>query len=243
MMRVCALAAVLAALVAGCGGSDDAQLEVFAASSLRDVAPEADDAPRYTFAGSDELAAQIRDGAPADVFLSASGTPMEELRSAGLVEAPVVFGSNRLVVVVPADNPAGLEEFGDLARPGVKLILGGEGVPIGDYAREALSAAGLAAALENVVSLEQDVKGVLGKVALGEADAGIVYATDVRAAAEDVRELAIPDNVQPDVRYYAAVVTAGETDRATDFVERLAGDEGADALRAAGFLPVPNRAE
>ena len=242
-MRVRALAAVLVALVAGCGGSDDAQLEVFAASSLRDVAPEVDDAPRYTFAGSDELAAQIRDGAPADVFLSASGTPMEELRSAGLVEAPVVFASNRLVVVVPAGNPAGLEEFGDLSRPGVKLVLGGEGVPIGDYAREALAAAGLAAALENVVSLEQDVKGVLGKVALGEADAGIVYATDVRAAAEDVRELAIPDSVQPDVRYYAAVVAAGDTDRATEFVERLAGDEGADALRAAGFLPVPNRAE
>jgi molybdate transport system substrate-binding protein len=241
--RAGALAVVVVALVAGCGDSGDAQLDVFAASSLRDVAPEVDDAPRYTFAGSDELAAQIRDGAPVDVFLSASGAPMEELRSDGLVEAPVVFASNRLVVVVPAGNPAGLEEFGDLARPGVKLILGGEGVPIGDYAREALSAAGLEAALENVVSLEQDVKGVLGKVALGEADAGIVYATDVRAAAEDVRELAIPDGVQPDVRYYAAVVTAGETDRATEFVERLAGDEGADALRAAGFLPVPNRAQ
>jgi len=239
----CALAAVVAALVAGCGGSDDAQLEVFAASSLRDDAPEVDDAPRYTFAGSDELAAQIRDGAPADVFLSASGTPMEELRSAGLVEAPVVFASNQLVVVVPEGNPAGLESFGDLVRPGVKLVLGGEGVPIGDYGREALAAAGLEAALENVVSLEQDVKGVLGKVALGEADAGIVYTTDVRAAAEDIRELAIPDDVQPDVRYYAAVVTAGDTDRAAEFVERLVGEEGAGALRAAGFLPVPNRAE
>jgi len=242
-MRVCAFAAVVAVLVAGCGGSDETQLDVFAASSMRDVAPEVDDAPRYTFAGSDELAAQIRDGAPADVFLSASGAPMEELRSAGLVDAPVVFASNRLVVVVPEGNPAGLEELGDLARPGIKLILGGEGVPIGDYAREALAAAGLEAALENVVSLEQDVKGVLGKVALGEADAGIVYTTDVRAAAEDVRELAIPDDVQPDVRYYAAVVAAGDTDRAAEFVERLAGDEGGRALRAAGFLPVPSRAE
>ncbi|HWN22119.1 MAG TPA: molybdate ABC transporter substrate-binding protein [Gaiellaceae bacterium] len=242
-MRVCAFAAVVAVLVAGCGGSDETQLDVFAASSMRDVAPEVDDAPRYTFAGSDELAAQIRDGAPADVFLSASGAPMEELRSAGLVDAPVVFASNRLVVVVPEGNPAGLEKLGDLARPGIKLILGGEGVPIGDYAREALAAAGLEAALENVVSLEQDVKGVLGKVALGEADAGIVYTTDVRAAAEDVRELAIPDDVQPDVRYYAAVVAAGDTDRAAEFVERLAGDEGGRALRAAGFLPVPSRAE
>ncbi len=243
MIRACALAAVVAALMAGCGGSDDEQLEVFAASSLRDVAPAVDDAPRYTFAGSDELAAQIRDGAPADVFLSASGTPMEELRAAGLVDAPVVFASNRLVVVVPAENPAGLETFGDLTRPGLKLVLGGEGVPIGDYAREALAEAGLDEALENVVSLEQDVKGVLGKVALGEADAGIVYATDVRAAGDDVRALAIPDDVQPDVRYYAAVVTDGDADRAAELVERLAGEEGAVALRAAGFLPVPNRAE
>ena len=242
MSRACVLAAALA-LAAGCGGSDDDRLEVFAASSLRDVAPEVDPAPRYTFAGSDELAAQIRDGAPADVFLSASAAPLEQLRSAGLVEAPFVFASNRLVVVVPEGNPAGLEGFDELVRPGVKLVLGGEGVPIGDYAREALAAAGFATALENVVSLEQDVKGVLGKVALGEADAGIVYTTDVRAAAEDVRELAIPDDAQPDVRYYAAVVIAGDTDRAAKFVKRLAGGEGGRALRAAGFLPVPNRAE
>lgn len=243
MTRACAVAVAVMALVVGCGGSEDERLEVFAASSLRDVAPEVDDAPRYLFAGSDELAAQIRDGAPADVFLSASGTPMQELRAAGLVEAPFVFASNRLVVVVPEENPAGLEAFTDLARPGLKLILGGEGVPIGDYAREALAAAGLEGALENVVSLEQDVKGVLGKVALGEADAGIVYTTDVRAAADDVRELAIPDDVQPDVRYYAAVVTDGDADRAAEFVERLVGEEGAAALRTAGFLPVPSRAE
>ena len=243
MSRACALAAVVVALGAGCGGSSDEQLEVFAASSLREVGAELDDSLRYTFAGSDELAAQIRDGAPADVFLSASGAPLQQLRSAGLVEAPFVFASNRLVVVVPEGNAAGLERFDDLARPGVKLILGGEGVPVGDYAREALAAAGLGAALENVVSLEQDVKGVLGKVALGEADAGIVYTTDVGAAAGDVRELAIPDDVQPEVRYYAAVVTSGDTARAAAFVERLAGDEGGRALRAAGFLPVPDRAQ
>ena len=243
MRRAGALAAVVAVLASGCGGSGDERLDVFAASSLRDVAEQVDDGPRYTFAGSDELAAQIRDGARADVFLSASGTPLEELRSEGLVEAPFVFASNRLVVVVPAANPARLDAFDDLARPGVKLVLGGEGVPVGDYAREALGAAGLAGALDNVVSLEQDVKGVLGKVALGEADAGIVYATDVRAAGEDVRELPVPDAVQPDVRYYAAVVSAGDSDRAAAFVERLVGADGAAALRAAGFLPVPNRAQ
>lgn len=236
MRHAVALAVVL--VLAGCGGESDERLEVFAASSLRDVLPQVDDGPRYTFAGSDELAAQIRDGAPADVFLSASGGPVADLRERGLVESPFAFASNRLVVVVPDENPAGLETFEDLAQPGLKLVLGGEGVPIGDYAREALAAAGLEAVLKNVVSFEQDVKGVLGKVALGEADAGIVYVTDVRAASGDVRELPIPDDLQPDVRYFAAVVSAADRERAAEFVERLLGESGANALRDAGFRPL-----
>ena len=238
MRRALALAAL--ALLAGCGGGGDAEpLEVFAASSLREVMPEVDAAPRYTFAGSDELAAQIRDGAAADLFLSASGAPVDDLREAGLVEAPVVFASNRLVVVVPAGDPAGVRTFNGLARPGLKLVLGGEGVPIGDYARQALAAAGLDAALDNVVSLEQDVKGVLGKVALDEADAGIVYATDVDAAGSGVVALDVPAAFQPAVRYYAALVTAGDRDGAEGLLGRLLGDQGGAALREAGFLPVP----
>jgi len=214
-------------------------LDVFAASSLRDVLPDVDDAPRYTFAGSDELAAQIRDGAPVDLFLSASRAPVQELREARLVEAPVVFASNRLVVVVPAGDPAGVGSFEGLRRPGLKLVLGGEGVPIGDYAREALAAADFDAALDNVVSLEQDVKGVLGKVALDEADAGIVYATDVAAAGSGVVALEVPDEFQPEVRYYAAVVADGDREHAMELLERLTGKAGAAALRRAGFLPVP----
>lgn len=227
--------AVLALWLVGCGGDDDGRLLVFAASSLREVAPKLDPEAEHVFAGSDELAAQVRDGAGADVFLSAGAGPVRELEDAGLVGEPVVFATNRLVLVVPRTNPAGIERLADLARPGVKLVLGGEGVPIGDYARQALSLAGLAAALDNVVSLEEDVKGVLGKVSLDEADAGIVYATDARAAGGDVRVLRIPDAVQPNVRYYAAVVTAGDREAARAYVEHLFGEGAARALADAGF--------
>lgn len=230
------MAVVGALALAGCGGgADDGRLLVFAASSLREVAPKLDPEAEYVFAGSDELAAQVRDGADADVILSASARPVRDLEDAGFVGEPVVFATNRLVLVVPRANPAGIERLADLARPGVKLVLGGEGVPIGDYAREALALAGLDAALDNVVSLEEDVKGVLGKVSLDEADAGVVYATDARAAGRDVRVLRIPDAMQPNVRYYAAVVTAGKRNAARAYVEHLLSEEGARTLADAGF--------
>lgn len=228
----------IVALLAGCGGGgDDAKLVVFAASSLGGVAPAIDPDATVVLGGSNDLAAQIRDGAEADVFLSASAAPLEQLRAEGLVRTPVVFASNRLVVVVPADNPSGTTELVDLTRAGVKLVLGAEGVPIGDYAREALTAAGLEEALAQVVSLEDDVKGVLGKVALGEADAGIVYATDVAAAGDDVRSFPVPVRFQPKIAYYAALVSPG-SERAEAWVAKLTGTEGAAALRRAGFLPL-----
>ena len=121
----------------------------------------------------------------------------------------------------------------------MKLILGAEGVPIGDYARESLELAGLGAALENVVSLEEDVKGVVGKVALGEADAGIVYATDAAAAGDDVLSFPISDYFQPKIRYYAAIVSPGSA-AAERYLDRLLGTEGQAALRGAGFLPAPS---
>jgi molybdate transport system substrate-binding protein len=234
------LAALAAAvLLGGCGGSGEPEsLTVLAAASLAEVAPRVDPEATVVLGGSNDLAAQIRDGADAGVFLSASAGPVEELREAGLVGEPTVFASNRLVVVVPAANPSGAESLDDLVRAGTKLVLGAEGVPAGDYAREALAAAGLEEAVARVVSLEDDVKGVLGKVALGEADAGIVYATDARAAGDDVRSFPIPDEFQPEIRYYAALVDPA-TDAARDYVERLRGDEGRTALRAAGFLPPP----
>jgi molybdate transport system substrate-binding protein len=224
-------------LVAACGGSPEDELLVFAASSLSEVAPLVDPGATVVFGGSNDLAAQIRDGAQADVFLSASATPLEDLRTEGLVEAPVAFASNRLVLAVSTKTPAGrIEDLSDLARDGATLVLGAEGVPIGDYAREVLAAGGLTGDVD-VVSFEEDAKGVLGKVALGEADAGIVYATDARAAGGDVRPVAIPNRLQPDVRYYAALVAPPSED-ARAYLDRLVGVEGEKALRAAGFLPL-----
>ena len=236
-MRVVAVLAAVMAL-AGCGGEDEA-LVVFAASSLSGVADEIDPAAEVVFGGSNDLAAQIRDGAEVGVFLSASAKPLEELRATGLVEAPAVFASNRLVIIVPAMNAADITHIVDLTRSGVKLILGAEGVPIGDYARESLELAGLGAALENVVSLEEDVKGVVSKIGLGEADAGIVYATDAAAVGDDVLSFPISDYFQPKIRYYAAIVSPGSA-AAERYLDRLLGTEGQAALRGAGFLPAPS---
>lgn len=239
MTRLAALAATLAATfaVAGCGGDDGGRekLVVFAASSLADVAPEIDAAATVVAGGSNDLAAQLRDGADADVFLSASAGPVESLRAAGRVEQPQVFASNRLVIVVPAPNPAGIETIDDLSRSGVKLVLGAPGVPVGDYARRALRGTD---ALAQVVSEEADVKGVLGKVRLGEADAGIVYATDVKAAGDAVRAVEIPQSRQPEIAYYAALVSP-PSDRGRAYVDRLLGESGRAVLALAGFLPPP----
>jgi molybdate transport system substrate-binding protein len=237
--RIALLAVV--AILTGCadGNQPKDELVVFAASSLSEVAPELDPAATVVVGGSNDLAAQIRDGAQADVFLSASAKPLADLRADGLVEPPVAFASNRLVIIVPRANRARVEHIADLTRKGVKLVLGAEGVPAGDYARESLELAGLGAALENVVSLEDDVKGVVAKIALDEADAGVVYATDVRAAGDNVRAFEISAHFQPEIRYYASAV-APASDRGEKYLERLTGEEGREALLRAGFLPVPS---
>ena len=236
-MRVALLLAAVA-LTAACAGDDarEEPLTVFAASSLTEVferlAPEA----RFNFAGSDELATQLREGARADVYAAASPRYPTELHEGGVVETPRVFATNRLVIVVPSDNPARIREIGDVARPGVKLVIGAPGVPIGDYTRAALDAAGRADVLEQVVSEEEDVKGVVGKVRLGEADAGFVYATDARAAGEAVRTIELPASAQTEVRYLVAVVRA--SDRRAEgqkFVDLLLSARAQRLLRAAGF--------
>ena len=154
-----------------------------------------DDRPgaAYNFAGSDELATQIREGAPADVYAAASSKYPQELFDEGLVEEPVTFASNRLVLIVPKDNPAGIETVEDVTRPGTKLVIAAEGVPVGDYTREVLEELDLTDALDNVVSNEDDVKGVVGKVSLGEADAGFVYATDAPRPATTSRVIELPE--------------------------------------------------
>ena len=210
---------------------------VYAASSLTEVFPRIDARARYSFAGSDELALQIRQGAPADVFASASPKYTQDLYRRGLVERPRTFASNRLVLIVPASNPAHIRSVLDLERAGIHLVLGAPSVPIGKYARQVLAKLGLSAALRNVVSDERDAKGIVGKIALGEADAGFVYVTDVKPVADKVRAIAVPARGQPTVRYEIAVVKASRHRAAAQaFVARVVGEVGRGHLRAAGFL-------
>jgi molybdate transport system substrate-binding protein len=233
--RLVALALAAAAALAACGG-DDGTLTVFAAASLREVFPKIDAHARYSFAGSDELAIQIREGAPADVYAAASPRHPAELAAEGLVEPPVVFATNRLVLVVPEDNPAEIDTVEELAHEGVRLVIAAPGVPAGDYTRQVLETLGREDVLDRVVSEEADVKGVVSKVALGEADAGFVYATDVAPVEDDVDVIELPEDAQPEVEYSVAVVGGSDHEReARAFVEGLLGDAGRRALREAGF--------
>jgi molybdate transport system substrate-binding protein len=222
---------LLALVLAACGGGGD-RLTVFAAASLADVLPRIDDGPRYSFGGSDDLAAQIREGAPADVYASASPKYPAELHATGLAGAPRVFATNRLVAIARRGYTGDLSS---LAQPGVKVVMAAEGVPAGDYARQTLQRLCADAVLDNVVSEEDDVKGVVTKVALGEADAGFVYATDVKPVGSKVRVLEIPASAEPRIEYSVAVVH--ESEQADDFVRRLLGPAGGAALRAEGFGP------
>lgn len=235
-------AAVALAVAASCGSDDGsgegaaAEATVFAAASLtevfQDLAPEA----RFNFAGSDELALQIAEGAPADVYAAASPEYPEELFAEELVEEPQVFAANSLVLIVPADNPAGIESVADLAEPGVKLVVGAEGVPVGDYTRTVLENMGESGVLENVVSNEDDVKAVVGKVAQGEADAGFVYVTDVGPVEDQVETIELPEEAQAEVEYPIAVVTDAEKPEAAQaFVDLVLSDRGREVLESAGF--------
>jgi molybdate transport system substrate-binding protein len=193
----------------------------------------------FNFGPSDGLAGQIDEGAPVDVFASASSRWMDSVETDGPgVTDRADFARNRLAVIVPPDNPAGIEGIEDLAQHGIKLVLAAEGVPCGDYAREALANAGIAdAALKNVVSNEEDVKGVVTKVLSGDADAGIVYVTDVTAdVADQIELIEIPDDVNVIATYPIAVVSGTkEAGLAQDFVDLVLGD-GQRTLADHGFL-------
>jgi molybdate transport system substrate-binding protein len=231
------LAALVIVAAVGCGSArPEPGLTVFAAASLTEVFPRIDDGPRYSFAGSDELALQIREGAPADVYATASASHARALADEGLVHEPRVFATNRLVLIVPERNPARIVSVDDLERKPAKLVIGADGVPVGAYARKALATLGAKRVLTRVVSEEQDVKGVVSKVALGEADAGFAYATDVAAAGGRVRVIELPPRAQPQIEYVIAVVVrATETAAAEAFVDELLGPRGRRALRGAGF--------
>jgi molybdate transport system substrate-binding protein len=247
--RACGALALLGCLAtAGCGsgGGGEPSLVVLGASSLEEAVGEyaksfAGAEVRTSFAGSDQLAAQIRQGAGADVFASADTGYPERLYREGLVEKPVAFAANELVVAVPSGSE--ISSLSDLAKPGTKLVIGDPSVPVGAYARtvlERLPTAERRAILAGVRSEEPEVSSVLAKLEQGAADAGFVYATDAKAAGGAVKTIAIPPRLQPDVAYVAAIVKGGgDPAAAKRFLGGLLHGAGAADLRRAGFLPPP----
>lgn len=231
------LALLVTALALPTGGSAGSGITVYAAASLTEVLPRIDKSPRYNFAGSDQLALQLQQGAPADVYASASPKQPELLYRSGLLLKPVVFATNRLVILVPRSNPARIRSVYDLRRAGVKVVIGDKAVPIGVYTRQILESLGISAeVVKNVVSEENDVKGIVAKVALGEADAGFAYATDAKPVASRARALELPVWAQPPIRYEIAVVKAGQHRAAARaYLKRVTSKRGRAVLRAAGF--------
>ncbi|MDQ3693981.1 MAG: molybdate ABC transporter substrate-binding protein [Chloroflexota bacterium] len=235
------------------------ELTVFAAASLTDAFTEVQadlEAANpelsiiYNFAGSQTLVTQLTEGAAADVFASANNTQMTVASDAGVLSGePETFVRNRLVIVAPTDNPAGLSEPADLAADGLQLVLAQPAVPVGQYARASicLMAAdtvtygddfvGRVAA--NVVSEEDDVREVLTKVQLGEADAGIVYVSDAAIAADEVELIDIPDAVNVIATYPIAPVAGGDDALAAAFIAYILSDDGQQTLADFGFDPVP----
>ena len=231
--------AAIASLAARAHAAPRAQLTVYAAASLTNVFPKIDSSSRYSFGGSNTLAAQIRQGAPADVFASANMALPNGLYADKLCSKPVVFTRNTLVVVVPKSNPAHIKSVYGLTKAGVKIVIAGPGVPVGSYTRQVLKNMNLSAAvMKNVVSQETDVREVLSKVALGEADAGFVYSTDARTVPGKVKVIKIPAWAQPKVQYGICVVSAsGNKAAARTFIAKVVSKKGQAKMRAAGFLP------
>ena len=247
MRTISAALAVLLLGLAGCGGSDDDTLTVSAAASLKKALTqyggEFEDAKaRFSFAGSDELAAQIRKGGKPDVFASANTKLPDELYKEGLVEKPVTFAGNRLVLAVPAEG-SDVASLKDVERAGTTLAIGSETVPVGSYTRAVLAKlpeSESSKILKNVRSEEPDVAGIVGKLTQGAVDAGFVYVSDVRATDGKLKAIELPDTLQPTVAYGVAIVKgAKHEDAAKTFVDGLLDGAGKDALDAAGFEPPP----
>ena len=231
------LVSVSVVLLVGITPASAESARVLCASSLGGAIARIDPEARIELGGSDALSFRITQGGAADVFVSASPRFTDDLARKGLVERPILFARNRIVVIVPRGNPGKIRSISDLARPGVKVILGGPNVPVGAYARQALSRLGLHNVLKRVVSNEGDAAEVAAKVALGEADAAIAYATDARRVAGSVRVIAIPRQGQPTTRYTVAVVrSAADRPAAVAFVSRLTSPRGRDILRSFGFV-------
>jgi molybdate transport system substrate-binding protein len=248
MTRVVASLAVMATCLeglAGCGGGGESsdQVVVSAASSLDTAFREYVDAAgidaKMSFAGSDELAAQIRQGVRPDVYAAANMSLPDELHKEGLVGNPTVIATNTLVLAVPNDSQ--IDSLDDLTRPGTTIAIGDPAVPVGSYTRDVvvkLPAEQRRAIFDNVRSEEPDVGGIAGKLTQGAVDAGFVYVTDVTASDGELKAIQLPADLQPDVSYGAAVVSGAKNPGgARAFIDGLLRGDGARALRNAGFTP------
>ncbi len=247
---------------AGCGSNDDAgksssgssggskpALIVSAAASLKKAFTAygkqfPDASTRFSFAASDELAAQIQQGVKPDVFASANTKLPDQLFAKGLVEKPTVFAGNRLVLAVPADSSK-VSSFADVQKSGVTLGVGSPSVPIGSYTRmvlDRLPSKQSQAILANVRSQEPDVAGIVGKLTQGAVEAGFVYITDVQGTVGKLKVVELPRNLQPSVAYGVAVVKdAKHPEQAKMFIDGLLKGTGQQALKDAGFEPPPSK--
>jgi len=250
------LALVLVAALAGAGcGSDDndssskggGDLVVSAAASLKTAFTSYGEGfteakAQFSFAASDELAAQIRKGAKPDVFASANTKLPDELFAEKLVEKPTAFASNRLVLAVPADSDK-VRSLEDVAGDKVSVAIGAPAVPAGSYTRKVLAkldAGTRKGILANVKTEEPDVAGISAKLQQGAADAGFLYFTDVEATNGKLKSIELPASLQPQVAYGVAIVKGTPNREAAQaFIDGLLKGAGADALREAGFKPPP----
>jgi len=253
-------AAVLAA--AGCGGGDSSgggssasstpaggTLNVFAASSLTEAFTKLADSyqaahpgwtVRLNFGGSDQLAAQIEQGVPADVFAAASPKYPEELQGKNLLGDTTNFATNTLVVVVPAANPAGIATVDDL-KQGAKLVVADPAVPLGAYTETVLDNLGISESDLHIVSKEQDAKSVLAKITLGEADAGFVYVTDALSAGDKVKQITFPESAEATAVYPIGIASSSEQSQAAQqWIDLVTGTEGQKVLQDLAFGPPPS---
>ena len=236
------------------------EITVFAAASLTDAFndlkaafemehPEA--TVTYNFGGSQQLVTQLVEGARADVFASANYPQMEAAQEGDVIEGePQLFARNRLAIIVPGDNPADINEPADLAQSGIKLVVAAEAVPVGGYTLEVLDK--MSADPEfgeefrsnveaNFVSLEDNVRQVVSKVALGEADAGVVYVTDVTAdVASQVELIEIPEEFNVVAEYPIAMVQGGDAELAKAFIDYVLSEAGQAILQEYGFTERPS---
>ncbi len=244
-MRLCGLSCAVLAVVAcsSCADSEQRTLTIFAASSLTDVYAELavafedahpDVQVLVSTAGSQTLRLQLERGAPADIFASANGAHVEALRNDSRIAQVAMFASNELVIVVPDDNPAGIEALEQLPHAR-RIVLGASDVPIGTYTNRLLDSLGsrFRGRVEaRVVSRERNVRLVLAKIELGEADAAVVYRTDVR---NSVRAIAIPDEHTVRAEYYAGILAGADRELAEEWMALLDSDRGLSIVVAHGF--------